>query len=271
MQPILNTERPIVFFDLETTGLDPHYDRIIEIACVRFEKEGELGIKHEFLVNPGREIPPEVTELTGIRQEDVMGKPDFSMIAPKIQEIFKGADIAGFNIARFDCKFLEVEMSNACVPIEMEGRKIVDVQTIFHRKNPRDLSAAAQLYLGREHTGAHRAMADVEATMEILCAQVKAHEDLPKTIDGLAEFCIDRDERYLDQERKLMWRGQDVVVNFGKHRGRPLRDLVEKDLGYIAWLMKPDRQFKRDFFEIIKNATDGIYPVRKKGEQNGEK
>lgn len=184
----LRLERPIVFVDLETTGTDPAFDRIVEIAVLRIESDGRSELRTR-RVNPERPIPPEATAVHGIRDEDVREAPTFRRIARSLLAFIGDADLAGYNLRRFDLPLLERELRACRLDLELSRRQVVDVMTIFHKKEPRDLAAAVRFYLKREHEGAHGAEADVQAAAEVLDAQLAAYEDLPRTVDGLARWC----------------------------------------------------------------------------------
>ncbi len=184
----LRLARPIVFFDLETTGTDPAWDRIVEIAVLRIEPDGRSEVRAR-RVNPERPIPPEATAVHGIRDEDVREAPTFRQIARSLLAFIGDADLAGYNLRRFDLPLLERELRACGLDLGVSRRWVVDVMTIFHKKEPRDLEAAVRFYLRREHEGAHGAEADVLAAAEVLDAQLAVYEDLPRTVDELARWC----------------------------------------------------------------------------------
>lgn len=184
----LRLARPIVFFDLETTGTDPAWDRIVEIAVLRIEPDGRSEVRTR-RINPERPIPPEATAVHGIRDEDVREAPTFRQIARSLLAFIGDADLAGYNLRRFDLPLLERELRACGLDLGVSRRRVVDVMTIFHRKEPRDLEAAVRFYLRREHEGAHGAEADVLAAAEVLDAQLAVYEDLPRTVDELARWC----------------------------------------------------------------------------------
>ena len=256
----LTLDRPLVVFDLETTGTDPASDKIVEISLLRLEPGGDSQTRTRRL-NPGRPIPAGATAVHGIRDEDVRDEPQFAQVARSLLDLLAGADLAGFNVARFDVPLLDREFRDASCDLELGSRRVVDAMTIFHRKEPRDLSAAARFYLGREHVGAHAAEADVLMTAEILEAQLGRYDDLPRDVEALAEWMVPRNPDAVDREGKLLWKDDTVVIGFGKHQGTPLSRLVERERGYLEWLLQSD--FPVDVKEIVRDAFGGRYPQRR--------
>lgn len=255
----LELERPLVVFDLETTGVDPETDRIVEISACRLDPDGgRTWLDHR--VNPGIPIPPEAAAIHGISDEDVADAPRFDDLADEIEAFFEGADLGGFNVARFDLPALDAEFRRVGRDVGLTGRQVVDVMTIFHRKERRDLGAAVRLYLGREHDGAHAARADVEATVGILEAQVRRYDDLPGTVEGLDAWCKAPPPGALDHGRRLVWSAGEAVVNFGPHRGRTLREVAaDPDArGFLRWILGKD--FEADVKRIVADALDGRFP-----------
>lgn len=254
----LQLQRPLVFFDLETTGTDPATDKIVEIAALRLEPDGTRSARTR-RIHPRRPIPAEATAIHGIRDEDVREAPPFEQIARGLIEFLDRADLAGFNIARFDVPLLEREMREAGQDLALGQRKIVDVMTIFHRKHPRDLNAAVQVYLGRDHRGAHEAAADVAATLEVLEAQLARHEDLPRDVDRLDAWIRPTPPGAADRQGKFVWRGGEVVLGFGKHQGRPLKEMATTERGYLEWIVSSD--FPPDAKDLVRQALNGRFPA----------
>jgi DNA polymerase-3 subunit epsilon len=253
----LQLDRPLVVFDLETTGTDPATDKIVEVSAVRFEPDGGREARTR-RVNPGRPIPPDATAVHGIRDEDVRDEPSFRQIARSLLEFLQGADLAGFNVGRFDIPLLDREFRECGLNLELSSRRIVDAMTVFHRKEPRDLSAAVRFYLDREHEGAHSAEADVIATAEVLDAQLARYSDLPRSVDGLEGWLRAGKGRLVDRAGKLIWKGGEAVLAFGKHRGKALRTLAEENRGYLEWIANSD--FPADTQELVKDALAGRFP-----------
>lgn len=254
----LQLERPLVCFDLETTGTDPATDKIVEIAALRLDPDGTRAARTR-RINPRRPIPPGATAVHGIRDEDVRDAPAFDQIARGLLEFMDGADLAGFNIMRFDVPLLERELRESGLGLDLERRKIVDVMTIFHRQHPRDLGAAVRLYLGRDHAQAHAAEADVAATLEVLEAQLSQHDDLPRDVDGLDAWIRPRPPGAVDRQGKFRWSGGEVVLGFGKHQGRPLRELAVENRGYLEWILGSN--FPSDAKQLVRRALDGEFPA----------
>ncbi len=183
----LNLSKPICFFDLETTGTNISKDRIVEIAVLKIFPNGNKE-SHTWLVNPEREIPAEVVAIHGISNEKVANEPTFKQLASKIHDLIKGCDLGGYNSNRFDIPLLVEELLRAGIDFEMKNVVAVDVQTIFHKKEQRTLSAAYQFYCGKDLTDAHSAEADTEATYEVLKSQLDKYEDLENDMKWLADF-----------------------------------------------------------------------------------
>jgi len=253
----LRLERPLAVFDLETTGIDPATDKIVEVAVLRILPDGGRDMKAR-RVNPERPIPPGATAVHGIRDEDVADAPTFRQLAPRLLEFLEGADLAGFNVARFDVPLLDREFRECGHDLAVASRRIVDSMRIFHRMEPRDLTAAARFYLDRDHADAHAAQADVEMTADILVAQIRRYDDLPSDVPGLAEFCSSRKPGAIDSQGKFVWRGDEAAIAFGKHAGTPLRVLASRHPDYLEWILKTD--FPEDAKRIAADALRGRFP-----------
>lgn len=234
----LNLKNPIVFFDLETTGLDIANDRIVEIAYIKVYPNGNEE-SFTYRINPGMPIPADATAVHGITDEDVKDCPTFKEMAKKIAADFKGADLAGYNSARFDLPMLAEEFLRADVDIDLSTRKMVDVQTIFHKKEQRTLSAAYKFYCKADLTDAHAAMADTQATYEILKAQLDVYPDLQNDMAFLADYtCTSKN---VDFAGRIVYNDKGVeVINFGKYKGQSVADVLQNDPGYYGWIMGAD-------------------------------
>ena len=191
---------------------------------------------------------------------DVAEAPTFKDVAGEVLATFEGCDIAGFNVARYDLVLLSSECARAGMPFEPEGRRIIDAQRIFHQRERRDLSAALKFYCNEDHEGAHGALADVEATIKVLEGQYRKYQDLPSEPDALHAYCNPVDRSRVDAEGRLRWRDDDVVIGFGKNSGVKLKELVEKDPGYLKWIL--DKEFPEDTKDIIRKAMKGTFPAR---------
>lgn len=253
----LTLARPVVFFDLETTGTDPASDRIVEISALRIEPDGSTESRTR-RINPERPIPPGATAVHGITDEDVRDEPVFGKIARGLLDFLAGADLAGFNVGRFDIPLLDKEFRSCGMDMELGGRHVIDAMTIFHRKEPRDLSAAVRFYLGREHEGAHGAEADVIATMEVLDAQLARYDDLPRTVEELEQFGRRIPPGAVDRSGKFVWKGGEVAFSFGKNQGKTLKEVIRKDRGYCEWILKSD--FPDEAKRLVRDALNGKLP-----------
>jgi DNA polymerase-3 subunit epsilon len=249
--------KPLVVFDLETTGTDPASDKIVEICALRVIPDGGTETRTRRL-DPERPIPPQATAVHGIRDEDVRGAPTFRKIARSLLEFYDGADLAGFNVLRFDAPLLQREFKECGLEFGLEQRWIVDVMTIFHRKEPRDLSAAVRYYLGRDHEGAHAAEADVVATADVLEAQLERYRDLPRTVEELDLWARGGRPGGIDRSGKFVWRRGEAVFAFGKHQGRSLRRVASETPDYLDWIMKSD--FPSDTKALVEAALGGNFP-----------
>ncbi|MBN2360415.1 MAG: 3'-5' exonuclease [Deltaproteobacteria bacterium] len=259
----LKLTRPLAFIDLETTGANPFEDRIVEIAIVRLFPDGR---RERFVsrVNPERSIPAAATRIHGIGDDDVRDQPKFAQLAPQVVQLLRGVDLGGFNVARFDLPLLFRELERARVKPPDEVRYVADAQVIFHRMEPRDLAAALRFYCGREHQGAHGALADAEAALDVLLAQIDRYAEgerrLPDRVEELDAISMRRDENFLDPDGKLVWDEDEAVIGFGKHRGTSLRKLRESAPEYLEWILRKD--FSDEVKAIVRNAVRGEFPKR---------
>ena len=234
----LNLRNPLVFFDLETTGVNIVSDRIVEISYLKIVPNGDEESKTR-RINPERSIPSEATAIHGISDEDVKEAPTFKLIAKSLAAQIEGCDLAGYNSNRFDIPLLAEEFLRAEVDIDLMKRKFVDVQTIFHKKEQRTLSAAYKFYCQKELDNAHSAEADTKATYEILKSQLDHYNDLENNIDFLSEYScfgnnVDFAGRVVYNEQK------QEVINFGKYKGRLVEEVLKTDPGYYGWIIQGD-------------------------------
>lgn len=250
--------RPLVFLDLETTGVNPTMDRIVEMSLIKVHP---IGLRETMTsrVNPGVPIPPESSRVHGITDADVAGAPAFAHIAPKVLAFIGDADLAGFNIQRFDLPMLSRELTQAGLRLDMTGRAVVDAQIIYHRRVPRDLSAAYRLYCGKDLNDPHTAQGDVEACVEVLDAQLAAYPDLPRTPQELSDYFNPRDPNAIDPDGKLVWRDGEAVVAFGQHRNRTLRAVAAEFPDYLQWMLTSD--FDQTVKDIVSGALEGRFPA----------
>ncbi len=251
--------RPLIVFDLETTGADKTTDRIVELAAVKISP-GAPPETFVLRVNPGVRIPREASAVHGITDADVRDLPLFASFAPRVVSFFAGCDLAGYNVRQFDLPVLVRECDRAACPFPLEGRRIVDAQTIFFKKEPRDLTAAVRFFAGREHANAHDALSDVVATAEVLAGELERYPDLPRTLDGLHQFSAPAENRFVDPDKRFAWRDGEAVFAFGDHRGKPLAEVAEKSPGYLDWMLR--RDFPEEAKKIARDALKGIFPTR---------
>jgi DNA polymerase III subunit epsilon len=250
-------DRPLAFFDIEATGISPRADRIVELAIMRL-LPGAARDSHVWRINPGIPIPAEVTAIHGISDADVADCPSFAALAPAVLAVLENADLAGYNILRYDIPMLVEEFARAGVAFDVDSRRVVDVQRIYHRREPRDLSAALAYYCNAEHVDAHGAEADVDATIRILEAQLDRYTDLPHDVEALSAYCDPRDPTWADRLGRLRWVDGELTINFGRKKGMPLRDLIANDPGFIKWMLRSD--FPLDTRQIVENACAGTWP-----------
>ena len=234
----LNLKNPIVFFDLETTGVNISTDRIVEISYLKVYPNGD-ELSRTRRINPEMHIPKEASEVHGIYDEDVKNSPTFKQVAKEIAADFEGADIAGFNSNRFDVPLLAEEFLRADVDLDMTRRKFIDVQVIFHKMEQRTLVAAMKFYCGKELEGAHSADADTRATYEVLKAQLDRYPELENDVAWLAEFSSHTNN--VDFAGRIVYNEKGVeVFNFGKYKGIPVREVFQRDPGYYSWMLQGD-------------------------------
>lgn len=234
----LNLKNPIVFFDLETTGVNITSDRIVEISYLKVFPNGN-EVSRTMRINPEMHIPEQASEVHGIYDDDVKDCPTFKQVAKDVAHDFEGADIAGFNSNRFDVPLLAEEFLRAGVDLDMTRRKFIDVQVIFHKMEQRTLSAAMKFYCGKELEGAHSADADTRATYEVLQAQLDRYDGLQNDIAWLSEFSSHT--RNVDFAGRIVYDDKGVeVFNFGKYKGIPVVEVLRRDPGYYSWIMQGD-------------------------------
>lgn len=258
----IQLKRPLIVFDLETTGLFPRKDRIIEIAAVKVNPDGSEE-KLERLLNPTISIPAEAAAVHGISDETVKDCPTFAEVAEEIYEFFEGCDISGFNSDRYDIPCLEEEFLRVGRNLSAAVVDRLDVQRIYHKMEPRDLSAALRYYCGRDHVGAHGALADAEATLDVLKAQL-SRTDGPyaelqgKDVSAIAEFISPRDPLNADSRGMFRWRDGVLFVNFGKKKGESLKKVMLNEPSFLRWILKGD--FDSDVKAIAADALEGRLP-----------
>ena len=253
----IELKRPLVVFDIESTGISPRKDRIIELAAVKVGVDGEEE-RRCWLLNPTVHIPEETTAIHGIADEDVKDCPTFAEKAKEIFAYFEGCDLSGFNADRFDIPCLEEEFARCGFNFAAGRRKHVDVQRIYHRKEPRDLTAAVRFYCDRAHDGAHGAEADAAATLEVLKAQFARYADLPQSVDALDEYIAPHDPLNADRNGMFRWKDGEWTINFGKRRGESLKRIMINEPNFLRWMVKGD--FDTEARMIAADALEGRLP-----------
>ncbi|MES1217158.1 MAG: exonuclease domain-containing protein [Bacteroidota bacterium] len=234
---MLQLNKPLAIIDLETTGINPGTDRIVEIAIVKILPDGSKSVKRK-LINPEVPIPAVCSDLHGITNEMVKDAPLFKQVANELKQVLDGCDIAGYNSNRFDIPLLAEEFIRAQVDFDLKGRKLVDVQNIFHKMEQRTLSAAYKFYCNKTLDGAHGAEADATATYEILEAQTERYPELGNTVDSIIK--VIGEEQIVDFARRFIMDNGVEVFNFGKYKGRPVADVLKSEPQYYDWMMKGD-------------------------------
>lgn len=252
----LNLTNSLAVFDLETTGLDVTTDRIVEIAILKINIDGS---SEELLqrINPGMLIPKETSEIHGIYDKDVVNEPRFEDVAEKIATFIGTSDLAGYNSNKFDIPVLAEELLRANSSFDVSNRKFVDVQNIFHKMEQRTLVAAYAFYCNKELINAHSAMSDATATWEVLKAQLEKYDNLTPTIDHLANFSKAGNFEILDFAGRIAQNEKgEAMYNFGKHKGKTIREVAKIEQGYYGWML--DANFPLYTKQVLKKEMDRI-------------
>ena len=246
---MLNLKKPLAFIDLETTGTNLGSDRIVEIAIVKLLPDGNRSTKRK-LINPEMPIPTQASDIHGITNEMVKEAPTFKQVAQELKQMLDGCDIGGYNSNRFDIPLLVEEFIRVEVDFDMKGRRLLDVQKIFHLMEPRTLSAAYKFYCEKTLENAHSAEADAAATAEILESQLKRYPELGDSVDSVLK--VIGEEVIVDFARRFSVENGVEVFNFGKHKGRPVADVLRSEPQYYDWMMRGDfpRHTKQKLTEI---------------------
>jgi DNA polymerase-3 subunit epsilon len=270
----LNLKKPLAIFDLETTGTSVATDRIVEMTIVKVHPDGSKDIK-EKRINPTIPIPKESSEIHGIYDEDVKDSPTFKSIAKSLNEFLEGCDLGGFNSNKFDVPLLAEEFLRADIDFDINGRNLIDTQNIFHKMEPRTLTAAFRFYCDKKLIGAHGATADTLATLEILEAQVERyggreyedkdgnmHVPIVNDMDELHEYS--KRTNNADLMGRIVFNEDNVeVFNFGKHKGVPVEQVLSKEPGYYNWMMNGD--FPRYTKKVLQEIKVRIFNKEQKG------
>ena len=233
----LQLDKAICFIDLETTGINVSTDRIVELAIVKIMPDASKQIKRK-LVNPEMPIPEAATEVHGITDEMVHQAPTFKQIANEVKQFIEGADLAGYNSNRFDIPMLNEEFLRAGMSVNLENRKLLDVQKVFHMMEQRTLSAAYKFYCNKNLEDAHSAEADASATWEILEAQLEKYPVLGNSVESVVKFT--GEDHIIDFARRFIYENGVEVFNFGKHKGKPVSQVLKEEPQYYDWMMKGD-------------------------------
>lgn len=234
----LNLKKPLVFFDLETTGVNVTHDRIIEISYIKVYPNGKEEEK-TLRLNPEMPIPAEATAIHHITDDDVRDKPTFKDVAKDLDKVFEGCDIAGFNSNKFDIPLLVEEFLRAGINFDVSKRKFIDIQTIFHKMEQRTLVAAYKFYCGKNLEEAHSANADTRATYEVLKAQLDRYGNLENDVDFLSKFSSQN--RNVDLAGRIILNADDKeIFNFGKYKGQLVSEVLRRDPGYFSWILQGD-------------------------------
>ncbi len=234
---MLQLTKPLAFIDLETTGVNLAIDRIIEIAIVKVLPDGKKTVKRK-LINPQIQIPKQASDVHGITNEMVKDAPTFKEVAHELKQMLDGCDIAGYNSNRFDIPMLVEEFLRADVDFDIKGRRLLDVQNIFHKMEQRTLSAAYKFYCNKLLDGAHSAEIDATATHEILIAQLQRYPDLGTSIDSVLRLI--GEEPIVDFARRFILENGIEIFNFGKYKGRSVAEVLRTEPQYYDWMMKGD-------------------------------
>jgi len=248
----LHLVKPLVFFDLETTGRTVGLDRIVEIGALKVTPDGQ-ELQVQTRVNPEIQIPREATAVHGISDKDVEDKPTFEKVAPRVARFVEGCDFAGYNIFNFDLPMLEAEFRRVGIPLNMKGREVIDVMAIYFQKEPRDLNAALRFYCGTEHANAHSAFADACACRNVLQGQIKMYADLPNTPAELSAVLMERTKtKTLDSAGWFETRHGQPAFARGKHQGMLIREVAQAAPDYLQWMLTID--LPKDTMKVIRSV-----------------
>ncbi|MCF6183558.1 MAG: 3'-5' exonuclease [Bacteroidales bacterium] len=234
----LDLKKPIAFFDLETTGVDVSKDRIVEIAILKINPNQSTESK-TMRINPTIPIPKEASKIHGITDEDLINAPTFKQVAKDIAKFIEGCDLGGYNSNQFDIPLLAEEFLRADIDFNVKNRKFIDVQVIYHKMEQRTLSAAYKFYCNKDLEGAHGAEADTTATYEVLLAQIDKYENLSNDVEELSKISYHRKSADLAGRIVFNSKGEEIF-NFGKHKGKTVEEVLEKEPGYFSWMLNAD-------------------------------
>lgn len=264
----LKLDKPVVFYDLETAGVEGEARfKIVEISVVKYHPDGKIEAWTQ-RINPEMPIQKKAFEIHGINDIAVQDCPTFKQFAPSIDEFFEGCHLGGFNIIKFDNIALSKELKNAGFDFSIKGKAVIDPMAIYHRRVPfvegetRTLKDAVELYCGKELEKAHQAKADILATIEVLKGQFAKYPDLPQDVYKLSEYIQKKHydiSEFVDSEGKFVWDDGDIIFNFGKkHKGHMLKEVITTDAGFISWMLEQD--FSEEIKTLLRSAIKGEYP-----------
>jgi DNA polymerase-3 subunit epsilon len=257
----LELSRPLAVLDVQSTGLDPSNARIVKLAVFRVDPDGTEHVK-SVVVNPGISIPPGATQVHGIADLDVMDKPAFASYARSLAEHLDGCDLAGFGIERFGLPLLQAEFGRNGVPFAIDGRAVVDAMTVFHRLEPRNLASAFSRFIGGAKLEPIDDAQGARNVFAIIQGEIKSSVYVPTKPSDLAAWAKGIDDTAIDTEAKFIWSEEgDALMNFGKHRGERLIEVVGSDLPYLKWVSGSD-DFEPEVRKIAESATNGNFPER---------
>lgn len=251
---MLQLIRPIAFIDLETTGTNLTNDRIVEIAIIKLFPDGSREVKKKY-INPEMPIPAETTAIHGISDEQVKNAPTFKQVSNEVKQFLENCDLGGYNSNRFDIPMLMEEFLRADLEVDLSNRKMVDVQHIFYQMEPRTLTAAYKFFCKKDLDNAHSAEADVDATIEVLQAQLERYPQLGSSISSVLE--VIGEDKIVDYARRFVYNDkEEAVFNFGKFKGKPVIEVLKKEPQYYDWMMKGDfpKHTKKKLTELFNAA-----------------
>lgn len=255
----MKLKRSLVILDLETTGTWVEKDRIIEIAMIRCEPDGSQK-EFDRRVNPGMPIPKEASDITGITDADVRDCPKFCDIATEVVEFIGDADLGGFNVERFDLPLLQRELAQSGISFSWQDRAVYDAQKVYHLNERRDLTAAYAFYCGKDLEGAHAALADTRATLQVLEAQVKRYGMGSEEVESLESFDYKANGEYYDSGKRFRWWNGELYMMFGKYaRKKSLKEVLKDDPKYLEWILSAD--FSDEVKDLIAGVLEGHFPL----------
>ena len=257
----LELSRPLAVLDIQSTGLKPDVARIVRLSVLRIDPDGSENVK-SVIVNPGISIPPDATQVHGISDSTVVDKPVFRAYARGLADHLEGCDLAGFGIERFGLPLLQAEFKRNGVDFILTGRAVVDAMTVFHRLEPRNFSSAYSRFVGGIYSDSDDGAKRARDVFEILKGELRASSDVPLKPNEIVKWAKGLDDSVIDSEGKFIWSEDgDAQVNFGKHRGERLADVVIGDPDYLNWLSGSE-DFSEEVRNIVGSAISGQLPER---------